>query len=284
MSDLPYVIGCPSWNEPGWRGLLAGGPADDLLDRYCATFNGVEGNTTFHARPSLRTVARWAERMPASFRFCAKFNRDISHNGDLRDRFEETESFVELLRPLRSRLNPFWLQLPASFGPNRLAELEAWLDAFDHLTVAVEVRHLEFFSKQEPERALNRLLQGRGVERIGFDTRAVFKSPLSDAYVREAQSRKPRLPVRAPAFTDEPQVRFVGSGDLRFNDSFLSPWVAKVADWIYEGRRPHVYLHAPDNRQAAMQAFRFHAQLQARVPGLPDLPAQAAESEQLGLL
>lgn len=222
--------------------------------------------------------------MPAGFRFCAKFNRDISHNGDLRSRFEETESFLELLRPLGPRLKPFWLQLPATFGPDRLAELEAWLDAFDHLTVAVEVRHLEFFGKGEPERALNRLLRDRGVERIGFDTRAVFQSPLSDAYVREAQSRKPRLPVRAPAFTNEPQVRFVGSGDLRFNDNFLSPWVSKVADWIYEGRMPHVYLHAPDNRQAAAQAFCFHEQLQALVPGLPDLPTPVRQSEQLGLL
>ncbi|WP_462382101.1 DUF72 domain-containing protein [Pseudomonas sp. Marseille-QA0892] len=284
MIDFPYVIGCPSWNEPGWRDLLAGDPSDDLLCRYCATFNGVEGNTTFHARPSLSTVMRWAERMPATFRFCAKFNRDISHNGDLRDRFEETQSFLDLLRPLGQRLNPLWLQLPATFGPNRLAELEAWLDAFDHLTLAVEVRHLDFYSKGEPERALNRLLRGRGVERIGFDTRAVFQSPLTDAYVREAQSRKPRLPVRAPAFTNEPQVRFVGSGDLLFNDTFLSPWVTKVADWICEGRMPHVYLHAPDNRQAAAQAFRFHEQLQALVPGLPDLPTPVPQAEQLGLL
>lgn len=285
MSDLPYVLGCPSWSEPAWRPLLAGDENEpDLLKRYCATFNGVEGNTTFYARPAAATVARWAESMPAHFRFCAKCNRDISHNGDLRARFEDTETFLALLRPLGARLTPLWLQLPQNFGPERLPELIAWLDAFSHIRTAVEVRHLGFFDKGEGERRLNRLLLDRGVERIAFDTRAVFQCTSRDPFVLEAQARKPRLPIRAAALTDEPQVRFIGGNALSENDAFLRPWVEKVAEWIEQGKRPHVYLHTPDNRNAAAQAFRFHAMLMGRLPGLPALPVAVVEAEQLGLL
>ncbi|HCC63295.1 MAG TPA: hypothetical protein DEQ55_19295, partial [Pseudomonas sp.] len=74
-------------------------------------------------------------------------------------------SFRTLLAPLGSRVTPFWLQLPASFGPARLDELAQLIETLDR-PVAVEVRHAAFFAKGEEERALNRMLHERGVERI----------------------------------------------------------------------------------------------------------------------
>ncbi|MCR7000611.1 DUF72 domain-containing protein, partial [Pseudomonas aeruginosa] len=74
MVSLPYFLGCPSWNEAAWRGSFY--PRElrsaDYLGHYGGIFNAVEGNTTFYARPSAETVRRWAETMPAGFRFCAK--------------------------------------------------------------------------------------------------------------------------------------------------------------------------------------------------------------------
>jgi len=82
---LPYYLGCPSWSEAAWRATLY--PQDtrptEFLSRYTEVFNAVEGNTTFYARPSEQTVARWAQVMSAHFRFCAKLPRDISHSEDL---------------------------------------------------------------------------------------------------------------------------------------------------------------------------------------------------------
>src|SRR5690606_9353091 len=146
---LPYFLGCPSWNELAWRGSFY--PDDlrpaDTLARYCATFNAVEGNTTFYARPGVQTVQRWAEQMPPHFRFCAKLPRDISHAGDLREHFAATADFLALLAPLGARVAPLWLQLPASFGPSRLGELLAWLDEFADRRMAVELRHPGFFAR-----------------------------------------------------------------------------------------------------------------------------------------
>ncbi|BCG26538.1 hypothetical protein TUM18999_47290 [Pseudomonas tohonis] len=285
---LPYFLGCPSWNEPAWRGSFY--PADvrpaDTLEHYARVFNAVEGNTTFYARPSVATLQLWAERMPGHFRFCAKLPRDISHEGDLRDRIGATGEFLRLLEPLGTRVAPLWLQLPASFGPQRLGELADWLDTFSHRAIAVEVRNAAFFARGEEEKALNRLLHARGVERICLDSRALFACESDDPAVLHAQSKKPRVPVRPTAFSASPQVRFIGGPDLDANQRYLDPWLDKVADWIGEGLVPHVFLHTPDNHLAAAQAQRFHAGLMSRLPGLPPLAESAfeAESTQLDLL
>jgi uncharacterized protein YecE (DUF72 family) len=101
--------------------------------------------------------------------------------------------------------------------------------------------------------------------------------------VVHAQSRKPRLPPRPAAFSDSPQLRFIGHPELAANDIFLAPWLDKVAQWIEDGLTPHVFMHTCDNRQAPQLARRFHQLLGERLPGLAALP-QACEDEQLSLL
>ncbi|NWL21585.1 hypothetical protein DM828_19970 [Pseudomonas umsongensis] len=284
---LPYYLGCPSWSENAWRDYLypaAARPAD-FLGLYSQVFNAVEGNTTFYASPSASTVQRWAEVMPAHFRFTAKFPREISHGGDLREQLTAAETFTRLLSPLGERVAPLWLQLSKGFTPQRLPELAGFIDALQR-PLAVEVRHDEFFAKGENERMLNRLLLDRGVERICLDPRALFSCTSTDPSVLHAQSKKPRVPPRPAAFTQFPQVRFIGHPQLEANEPFLLPWVEKIALWIEEGRTPYIFLHTADNVLAAKLAQRFHARLMLRLPGLPALPELYREpaAEQLGLL
>ena len=284
---LPYFIGCPSWSENAWREYLY--PQDarpaQFLELYSQVFNAVEGNTTFYARPAASTVQRWAETMPAHFRFTAKFPGDISHGGDLREQLSAAETFVQLLGPLGERVSPLWLQLPAAFSPQRLGELAGFIDGLER-PLAVEVRHRDFFAKGDAERQLNRLLLDRGVERICLDPRALFSCTSTAPSVLHAQAKKPKVPPRPAAFTQFPQVRFIGHPQLEANDPFLVPWVEKIATWIEEGRTPYIFLHTADNLLAAKLAQRFHSQLMARLPGMPALPELYREpaAEQLGLL
>ena len=286
-SPLPYYLGCPSWSESAWREYLypADASSNEMLGLYSQVFNAVEGNTTFYARPAPATVARWAQVMPEHFRFTAKFPRDISHEGDLRDQLEPAFDFTRLMAPLGRRVAPYWLQLQASFGPARLAELDPFLQQIG-VPVAVEVRHPAFFAKGEEERALNRLLHACGVERVCLDPRALFSCTSRDPAVLHAQAKKPKVPPRPAAFSQHPQVRFIGHPQLEANEPFLTPWVEKVGAWIEEGRSPYSCLHTSDNRLAAALAQRFHQRLMQRLPGLaalPELP-RAPEVEQLGLL
>ncbi|AVX13851.1 DUF72 domain-containing protein [Stutzerimonas stutzeri] len=253
-----------------------------FLAEYCAVFNTVEGNTTLYAWPSDDKVQRWASQMPDDFRFCAKFPREISQAENLPAALDAAQAFQRLLQPLGRRVTPFWLQLPASVGPARLAELAAFIEGFA-APLAIEVRHPAFFDKGDGERALNRLLRDRGVERICLDSRALFSCRSSDPALLHAQSKKPRLPVRPVAFSDSPQLRFVGHPQLEANDPFLAPWLDKVADWIEAGKTPHVYLHTPDNHRAPELAMRFHQLLSERLPGMPALAA-VRQAPQLSLL
>jgi len=284
---LPYYLGCPSWSENAWRDYLY--PQDarpaEFLNLYAQVFNAVEGNTTFYASPSAATVQRWADTMPEHFRFTAKFPGDISHSGDLREQLTAAETFLQLLGPLGDRVSPLWLQLSKSFTPQRLSELAGFIDAVDR-PLAVEVRHDEFFAKGDAERRLNRLLLDRGVERICLDSRALFSCTSTAPSVLHAQAKKPRVPPRPAAFTQCPQVRFIGHPQLDANDPFLVPWVEKIALWIEDGRTPYIFLHTADNLLAARLAQRFHAQLMLRLPGLAPLPELYREpaAEQLGLL
>lgn len=284
---LPYYLGCPSWSENAWREYLY--PQDarpaQFLELYSQVFNAVEGNTTFYARPAASTVQRWAETMPAHFRFTAKFPGDISHGGDLREQLSAAETFVQLLGPLGERVSPLWLQLPAAFSLQRLGELAGFIDGLER-PLAVEVRHRDFFAKGDAERQLNRLLLDRGVERICLDPRALFSCTSTAPSVLHAQAKKPKVPPRPAAFTQFPQVRFIGHPQLEANDPFLVPWVEKIATWIEEGRTPYIFLHTADNLLAAKLAQRFHSQLMARLPGMPALPELYREpaAEQLGLL
>lgn len=256
-----------------------------MLDLYAQVFNAVEGNTTHYARPKPTTVQKWADAMPAGFRFTAKFPNDISHDGDLRLHTAAAEDFIRLMAPLGERVSPFWLQLSKAFSPDRLPELAGFIDELQ-VPMAVEVRHLAFFQKGEDERTLNRLLMDRGVERVCLDSRPLFSCLSNDASVLHAQSKKPRIPVRPAALTQFPQVRFIGHPELAANDPFLQQWVEKVAGWIEEGRTPYVFLHTPDNHYAPQLAQRFHEQLMVRLPGLAPLTEldRGPQVEQLGLL
>jgi len=284
---LPYYLGCPSWSENAWRDYLypQDAKSSDFLSLYTQVFNAVEGNTTFYASPSAAVVQRWADAMPEHFRFTAKFPGDISHGGDLRERQVAVDTFLQLLSPLGERVSPFWLQLSKAFTPNRLPELAGFIDALQR-PLAVEVRHDEFFAKGDAERRLNRLLLDRGVERICLDPRALFSCTSTDPAVLHAQSKKPRVPPRPAAFTQFPQVRFIGHPVLEANEPFLTPWVEKIAGWIEEGRTPYIFLHTSDNLLAAKLAQHFHRRLMSRLPGLPALPELYREpaAEQLGLL
>lgn len=285
--SLPYFLGCPSWSENAWREYLypQDARANQYLELYSQVFNAVEGNTTFYARPAPATVERWAQTMPEHFRFTAKFPGDISHGGDLREQLTAAQTFVQLLSPLGDRVAPYWLQLSKAFTPQRLAELAGFIDGLQ-CPLAVEVRHRDFFAKGDAERMLNRLLRDRGVERICLDPRALFSCTSTEAAILHAQDKKPNVPTRPAAFTQFPQVRFIGHPELEANEPFLTPWVEKIALWIEEGRTPYVFLHTADNRLAAALAQRFHQRLMLRLPGLPALPELYREpaAVQLGLL
>jgi uncharacterized protein YecE (DUF72 family) len=286
-----YYLGCPVWSNRAWVGELFSENAKpkDFLIQYASVFNTVEGNTTFYGLPKAATVARWREEAPPGFHFCFKFPRSISHDRKLQHAAAETREFFRCMTPLSGRLGPLFLQLPPAFDGTSLPLLRDYLDSLPaDFHYAVEVRHPDFFAKDDSEIALNRLLHERGIDRVVFDSRALFSATDDDADTRAAQRKKPRLPVHVVALGPRPLVRFIGHPQWQANQSFLQPWVEKIAEWIEQGHTPYFFTHMPDDYWAPQLAQLFHQMLQQRLPALGPLPAWPAarrqQDEQLELL
>src|SRR4030065_539728 len=150
---MKLYLGCPIWANKDWVGSFfpEGTKSKDFLREYARRLTAVEGNTTFYAVPSPKTVQEWISEMPETFRFCPKLPRSISHTGKLGEHQDEA------------------LRLPPRYPPGGFDDLQAFLDAWPSaVPLAVEVRHLGWFDSPHNER-LNELLAGRGMARVVID-------------------------------------------------------------------------------------------------------------------
>lgn len=296
MSIKGYFLGCPIWSRKDWVGELfpTGARAADLLTHYAAIFNSVEGNTTFYAVPSPAAVARWCEQTPEEFSFCFKFPKTITHESRLRDCRDAARAFLDRLAPLGSRLGPTFVQLSPTFGPEQLAALQGFLDELPGVAkdrgatgrYAVEVRHPAFYADTVARRDLDGFLRARGIDRVILDSRGLHSAWPETASIREAQRKKPKVPLHAVVTGDRPFVRFIGHPEIEANRALLPPWADRVAQWIAEGRTPHVFMHMPDDFYAPRLARMFHDELSRRrdVGELPSWPIEPpARTTQLDL-
>jgi uncharacterized protein YecE (DUF72 family) len=75
--------GCAGWSLPS---AYAGdfGEGQSALQRYATRFSRVEINSSFYRPHKPETYARWAQAVPAHFRFSVKMPQAISHEAGLR--------------------------------------------------------------------------------------------------------------------------------------------------------------------------------------------------------
>lgn len=260
-------LGLPQWSHPKWPQL-----GINTLEEYAQLFNCVEGNTTFYALPEIETVKRWYSMTGDNFRFCFKFPAAISHQQCLTDYEDINTDFFRRLSPLESRIGQYWLQLPARFSPQDLPKLWAFLDGLPReFSYGVEVRHPDFFAKGDAERSLNQGLQTRGVNRVILDSRAVHSCQNGTPALREAQLKKPKLPVHAITTANHPLIRFIASDDIPQSINLFDVWLDKLVVWT-ESSTPFLFLHTPDMGQVNSLLHALWPKLTARFQRLPATP------------
>ncbi|WP_327085033.1 DUF72 domain-containing protein [Nonomuraea sp. NBC_01738] len=263
------------WSLAPWQGrfLPQGLAQGDRLRGYATWCDAVEGNTTFYATPSRATVESWAAQVDESFRFVVKLPKEITHGRRMQGTEELVGAFATAMEPLGARVHAWWVQLPASFGPDGLGGLARFLRTLPMgERIAVEVRHRAFFEDERAAVALERVLAGAGAEWVPFDTTVMFATPPTSDAERDAWTKKPRVPRRMRALTGHPIVRYLGRDDVERTVRGWRPWVETVAGWLREGRSPTVFLHTPDNAEALGLARRFHDEVRAMVPEVERLP------------
>ncbi|MGB7801282.1 DUF72 domain-containing protein [Buttiauxella sp.] len=261
-------IGLPQWSHPKWGRL-----GITSLEDYARHFNCVEGNTTLYALPKAETVLRWRAMTGDDFRFCFKFPSTITHQAALRQCGDLTAEFLERLSPLASRIGQYWLQLPAAFGPADLPALWNFLDTLPkEFAYGVEVRHQAFFEKGTDELALNRGLHQRGVNRVILDSRPVHSAKPHNEAIREAQRKKPKVPVHALVTAIHPLVRFIGSDDMQQNLALFDVWLKTLPKWEQK-TTPYLFLHTPDIGEVQDLVHTLWPGLQHAFPAIGNEPA-----------
>ncbi len=282
---FPFAIGCPVWACDAWGDVVypARCPRRQWLAWYSQMFNTVEGNSTFYALPSMEVAKRWANETADGFHFALKFPRDISHGARL-ENSSLLDQFIAVVSLLHAshRAGPSFLQLPPWLGHERFDELVAFLERLPKgLEWAVEPRHLDWFDLGKHEQALNEAIDGLGMNRVIFDSRALFQSPAEDEIEAISQKRKPNVPVRFDTVGRKPLLRIVGRNRIELADSFTAEWLPVIDRWVTQGFRPYVFMHSPDDRFApafarrTAEAYRHYTRLgQPSLPTLPALPRQ----------
>ncbi|MCU8033218.1 MAG: DUF72 domain-containing protein [Shewanella sp.] len=277
-----FRLGLAMWSHSNWQESVYGHGTKqaERLARYATIFNTVEGNTSFYATPAQQTVMNWHSATPESFRFTFKLPQTITHQRLLQHCGQELKDFFQIMTPLIDKTGIWKIQLPAHFGPENLPALAQFLDQIPQgLTYGVEVRHAAFFAKGDAERALNRLLIDKKVNRIIMDSRPLFALPPCNVAIIDAHKKKPRVPVHAIATANNPVVRFIGQPDdaiaqlaqqgvavlPKDNDTFFDNWLTQLPQWLAEGREPYLFIHTPDNEAAPELAIRLYQKLRSQI-------------------
>lgn len=284
---MSIYLGCPIWSFKGWVGNFypKGTKPADFLREYARRLTTIEGNTTFYAIPAPKTIDSWIEHTPETFRFCPKIPKAISHNGKLLDYADRALYFMDVMRPLASRLGPMFLQLPPRYSPSLLGDLQAFLSRMPRdLRLAVEVRHLDWFESPHDE-ALDQLLTEHNMARVTIDTRPI-RNLQGDAILAgssyesllEARERKPDVPVIPKRTSDFVFVRYIGHPELQVNQPFLDEWGNYFSAQMKTGANVFVFCHSPDNMIAPFLCRELHQRV-ARSVDVPALPWDTIQPE-----
>jgi len=283
---MNLYVGCPIWAYKGWVGSFypSGTKPADYLRAYTRRLTTVEGNTTFYAVPSQKTLQQWVAETPETFRFCPKLPRAISHTGKLVEHVAQANSFVEVMSQLGERLGPMFLQLPPRYSPLLLDDLHSFLNAWPSgVKLAVEVRHPGWFTSPDHE-TLNALLSGYDMARVVIDTRPIRslegdKILAGSVYQRllEARQRKPDLPIPSERTASFFFLRYIGHPQAESNALYLDEWSTNLATWLGEKTEAYVFCHCPDERLDPWLCRQLYQQVANNIP-LPPLPWDNADS------
>ncbi len=144
-------VGTSGYAYKEWRGSFYPEKIrdKDMLRYYAERLRAVEINNTFYRLPGRETLLRWAEQVPADFRFVLKASQRITHRQKLSAESAETVAFLfEPAQVLGPRLGPVFFQTPPFLRKDaeRLREFLHRLPPAH--PVAFEFRHETWFDDE----------------------------------------------------------------------------------------------------------------------------------------
>ena len=108
-------VGCAGWSIASAQRALFG-DGSSMLERYATRLSVAEVNSSFYRSHRRETWQRWADSVPAGFRFSAKLPRTISHDLALRGAGPALDQFLSEVEGLGNKLGGLLRQLPPSLA------------------------------------------------------------------------------------------------------------------------------------------------------------------------
>lgn len=224
--DLPRHskarIGCAGWAIPALHQSSFPG-SGSALERYSSIFTAVEINSSFYRPHKRDTYQRWADTVPARFRFSVKVPQTITHDKHLKGVVSELRAFVGQAGGLGGKLGGVLVQLPPSLKFNRrvagafFERLKGELPV--RAAVVCEPRHKSWF-----ELPAIQLLRDYKVNRVGADP---APAPASDEPGTAGKWRYWRLHGSPRMYYSSYDTRMLEELAARVASvrSSLTPWI-----------------------------------------------------------
>lgn len=231
--NTDWFLGTPTWGSSTWVNKIypSKTPAKDFLFHYSRAFNSIELNTTFYRLPETALIKSWTEKVPAHFKFCPKFPKDISHEmaGLVDTRLRQ--EWIRALSDFGENLGVTWLQLSPHFDYSQKTILFRFLESWPkELPLALELRHPSWFAHRQVLPALVDYLRKKSIGLVITDVagrRDVLHASISAPFVL---------------------VRFIGN-DLHPSDySRAEEWCQRLKTWSQSGLQSvYFFAHEPDD-------------------------------------
>jgi uncharacterized protein YecE (DUF72 family) len=252
VSAPEFYLGCPVWGKKEWVGQVypPGTAPKDYLKFYARQFNTIELNTTFYRTPDPTTVERWRKTVPPDFKFCPKVFQDISRFENLLQIPALTQRFCESILHFGDHLGTLFMQLPPSFGPNKIVILKRFFTLLPPgIRLAVEFRHPAwFFQGQLIHPAFDLLAEKR------------ISTVITDVAGR-------RDVVHSTLTTRTAVIRFVGNALHPSDTVRIDQWVERLGSWFKKGvNQVYFFLHQPEEAGALELITYLNEALNQRYP------------------
>ncbi|MBA4166992.1 MAG: DUF72 domain-containing protein [Chitinophagaceae bacterium] len=194
---------------------------------YANLFNTIEINSSFYQVPMGKTVARWADTVPAGFQFTFKLWKGITHNKGLTHNPEDVKSFMDVIANAGDKKGCLLVQFPASITSEYNARLKELLQAVrtcdknGDWNLSIEFRHQSWYTK-----AIYNWLHKRNMNIVYHDIAPVpsdIDSAMDWVYLR----------------FHGPEKGYRGS----YTNEFLEKYAARIKSFTAEGKTVFAYFN-----------------------------------------
>ncbi|PUZ29970.1 Uncharacterized conserved protein YecE, DUF72 family [Chitinophaga costaii] len=198
------------------------------LTYYASLHNSLEVNSSWYKVPQVATVARWAEEVPAGFRFTFKLWKAITHAKDFSFTKEDIRHFMQAIAPASHRKGCLLLQFPPSLRMDKIAALSHLLEVIAANNtvagwdIALEFRHLSWYALPTFQ-----LAEKYGAAIVLHDMPGSGLAPIT---------------TQAPFI----YLRFHGpAGNYKggYPETVLQQFAARIRTWMNAGKKVYVYFN-----------------------------------------